>query len=176
VGNIWTEIGTITPDLASPHSVIREMVKGIKEVTDNKVDFRLQKVDFFPEEVRYTTIRGMLTTPLNTSTLFDEKKEISHPEFGYDPRASKVKESIRYRFLLFQTKDTSFEVELFKFKYPLSFYPVTFFIEKSDFPELADQVTPSGLDANNEAELQYIVSAIIRSDSTLKLIRRIMAL
>ena len=176
MSNIWKEMGNIKPDLVSPHDIISEMFKGIKEVTSNKVDFRLQKVDFFPEEVNYTTARGILSAPLNTSLLFDERKEISHPEFGYDPKASKAKQNIRYRFLLFPTKDTSFEVELFKFKYSLSFYPVIFFIEKSDFPELADQVTSSGLSANNEAELQQIAKTIITSNSTLKLVRRIMAL
>jgi len=77
---------------------------------------------------------------------------------------------------LFRAKDGEFQLELFKFKFPLSFYPVTFFIDKNDFPELTDRIASFGLDANDETELNDIVATIIKSDSTLRLLRRLMAL
>ncbi len=51
------------------------------------------------------------------------------PDFGYDPDNSDPKVFLRYRLLLFPTKNEGVEFELVKFKYPLSYFPVTFYCE-----------------------------------------------
>lgn len=177
MSSIWEEVGKIEPDLVSPSDIIKELFKPLREVTKDKVDFKIQKVNFFPEEVTYTTARLSLTPiAVATASIFDEPKKLPHPEFGYDPEISKAKESFRYRLLLFPKKDIDFEVELLKYKFPLDFYPVKFFVEKSDFPELANYTTSSGLIVGNEADLRNVIGMIIKSNSTLNLIRRLMAL
>lgn len=177
MSSIWEEIGNIEPDLMSPSDVIKGLFKPLREVTKDKVDFRLQKVNFFPEEVRYTTPRDSLSLIRVTPTsIFDEPKKLPHPEFGYDPEIAKAKESFRYRLLLFPKNNSDFEVELLKYKFPLDFYPIKFFVERSDFPELADYITSSGLTVGNEADLRNVIAMIIKSNSTLNLIKRLMAL
>ncbi len=110
MSNVWEEIGDIEPDLVIPSDVIRELFKPLKSVTGDKIDFRIQQVTFFPEEVKYTTTASAFSQVLST-TAFEQTKEVPHPTFGYDPAASKAKESFRYRLLLFPTKRMEFEPE-----------------------------------------------------------------
>lgn len=178
--NVWDEIGNIDLDLSSPKYVIEEMFSPIAQRTNGKVNFKVQWVNYFPEEVTYKVTNpdySQLSVINNVAPLklFDGIVN-PHPEFGYDPDDATTKQYFRCRLLLLPQRHTDVEVELFKFKFPLDFYPVRFYIEKSDFPELSNMVTSLGLAATNEAELKDIVNAIIKSDSTLKLIRRIMAL
>ncbi|MCI5148277.1 MAG: hypothetical protein D3916_02585 [Candidatus Electrothrix sp. MAN1_4] len=105
----------------------------------------------------------------------------SHPDFGYDPDKTKERQYFRYRLLLSPVKNENIEFELFKFKFPLlSIYPVQFFIDKENFAGLSNLLNENNknrlIEANNEQELQNIIATIIRSDSTIKLIKRLMAL
>jgi len=82
--------------------------------------------------------------------------------------------------LLAPVTNENIEFELFKFKFPLLFYPVQFFLDKDSFAGLKDFIHDNDENqlvvANNEQELQNIIATIIRSGSTIKLIKRLMAL
>ena len=181
MSNVWEEIGKITPDLANPREIVNDLFKPISNYTKNRVGFRIQQVNFFPEEVEYTTFGEHLTNiSLFAATItnpdIEQPRKKSHPEFGYNPEVAKQMEYFRYRLLLFPVLADSVEIELFKFKFPFSFYPITFLIEKKDFPELSDFTSSSGLLAGDEEKLIMVVETIIKSASTLRLIKRLMVL
>jgi hypothetical protein len=175
MSNPWEEVGVIEPELKSPSELVRELFQPLPEITNSKVAFKIQKVNFFPEEVVYSTVATELSQ-LYASTSFAEKKVLPHPEFGYNPESAKAKESFRFRFLLIPSKVKDFQVELFKFKFPITFYPVQFYIEQTDFPELSSLVQNNGIVASNQDELIYVVGMVIKSQATLNLIKRLMAL
>ena len=152
-----------------------------KEYSNEKVIYKLQEVNFFPEEVtKYSpfivfneAIKGLKEAAI------DPQIEKPHPDFGYDPYKTIEKQYFRYRLLLFPIVNENIEYELFKFKFPLLFYPIQFFIDKESFSELSALIENNEdkpIMANNEEELYTILSAIIKSESTLRLIRRLMAI
>ena len=135
--NVWNELEEFKQELKSPKEVIEEMYNGVVSYTKELIDFKLEKVNYFPEEVKYT--KSSFNVTLGAS-LIDEltPKAEPHPDYGYNPESSKNNELLRYRLLIFPDNYSNFEYELLKFKFPLNFYPVIFYIDKTDFTDLAD--------------------------------------
>ena len=100
-----------------------------------------------------------------------------HPDFGYNPQDEKNKEFFRYRLLLYPASNYEIKYELFKFKYPILFYPVTLYIDKKSFNLLEKDIPEKGnLQAENKKILEDYMAKIIQSESTIELISRLMAL
>ncbi len=173
--NPWDDIDELKPEIENPIKIVKDLFTPIYEKTNEKVIYKLDQVNFFPEEVKYKR------HPAAAGGLYDAVQEESHPDFGYDPNKTHAKEYFRYRLLLSPVKNENIEFELFKFKFPLlSIYPVQYFIDKENFSGLINLINENNknqhIEANNEQELQNIIATIIRSDSTIKLIKRLMAL
>ena len=148
--NPWDDIGELQPEMENPINIVKDLFTPIYEKTNEKVIYKLDRVNFFPEEVRYKrnpdiekSLEVMIGTP---EMLYNPVQEESHPDFGYDPNKTQAKEYFRYRLLLSPVKNENIEFELFKFKFPLlSIYPVQFFIDKKNFGAeftLSEALTP----------------------------------
>ncbi|MCI5116583.1 MAG: hypothetical protein D3913_01185 [Candidatus Electrothrix sp. LOE1_4_5] len=184
--NPWDDIGDLQPEMENPINIVKELFTPIYEKTNEKVIYKLDQVNFFPEEVRYThlsdikkSFAAMTSVGISNTLLDDLVRKEPHPDFGYDPNKTHAKEYFRYRMLLSPVINETIEFELFKFKFSLLFcYPVQFFIDHSRFKGLSGFVdeTSKFVIANTEEDLYVIISTIIRSDSTIKLIKRLMAL
>ncbi len=167
--NPWDDIAELKPEMENPINIVKALFSPLYEKTQEKVIYKLEQVYFFPEEVKMYNIHG---------AAFHAVREKSHPDFGYDPNKTKERQYFRYRLLLSPTANGTVEYELFKFKFPLFFYPVQFFIDHSSFKGISDFVNEKSkfVMANNEQKLQNIIAIIIRAESTIKLIKRLMAL
>ncbi|MCI5219222.1 MAG: hypothetical protein D3914_08535 [Candidatus Electrothrix sp. LOE2] len=165
--NPWDDIADLQPEVENPINIVKTLFSPLYEKTQEKVIYKLEQVYFFPEEVKRSL-------PI---LLAFEMPEPS-PDFGYDPEEAKKRQYFRYRLLLSPTANGTVEYELFKFKFPLFFYPVQFFIDHIIFKGLSGFVDEKSefVMANNEQELYTIISTIIRAESTIKLIKRLMAL
>lgn len=146
MSNPWDDIKDLKPDLKNPKEIVDEMFSPIYPKTGEKVIYKL----------------------INSGVPFPEEvveKNISQ-------------KILRYTLLLFPTSDPNIHYELFKFKYPLFFYPVQFFIDINSFRELEGFVHEdfNQVVALNEQDLFDVISTIIKSETTIKLIRRLMAL
>ncbi len=172
---VWDEIGKITPDLKSPHDLISELFEPIMQYTDNRVGYKLQKVNYFPEEVSVSVIQT-IKIPEFVSAFDQMKSTVDHPEYGYDPGKTINNEEIRYRLLLYPYNKENYEFEIFKFKFPVLFYPVIVYISKDDIPELKVFGEKEYIIAEEENILVEIVNTIIKSKSTIRLLRRIMVI
>lgn len=177
----WDDIADLKPEVENPINIVKNLFSPIYEKTGEKVIYKLQEVNFFPEEViTYEPVPEMIrkvAKDLSENDLL--KTEKAFPDFGYDPYKSKEKQYFRYRLLLSPIANGNIEYELFKFKFPLLFYPVQFFIEKDSFGELSgltDDKNENFILANNKEELYTVISTIIKSESTLRLIRRLMVI
>lgn len=183
--NPWDDIDELQPEMENPVKIVKELFTPIYEKTNEKVIYKLDQVNFFPEEVKYKQIphprKVMKEIVAIAAPSYDYVQKEPHPDFGYDPNRTKARQYFRYRLLLSPVTNETIEFELFKFKFPLLFiYPVQFFIDKENFAGLINLINDNNKDqhieANNEQELQNIIATIIRSDSTIKLIKRLMAL
>ncbi len=120
--NPWNDIADLKPDVENPINIVKNLFSPIYEKTNEKVIYKLQEVYFFPEEVkRYTPLTEA------DKEMLDQIEEIPHPDFGYDPYKTKEKQYFRYRLLLSPIVNDNIEYELFKFKFPLLFYPIKIF-------------------------------------------------
>ena len=166
----WKDIKPKTESLIPPEKVIEKLFSGLGKYSSDKVGFQLNKVDFFPEEVTYSS-----DNPVNL--FWSGKTKNPHPDFGYNPQFEKNLEYFRYRLLLFPASRYEIKYELFKFKYPILFYPVTLYIDKKSF-NLLDEHIPEkfNLEAENVTVLEDYIKLIIRSESTNELISRLKAL
>ena len=100
-----------------------------------------------------------------------------HPDFGYNPQETKSDELFRYRLLLYPVSRIKLNYELFKFKYPILFYPVTLYVEKKSFNKLEKNIPETGwLEAENMSVLSDYITKIIQSESTIELISKLMVL
>ncbi len=174
--NPWKDIADLKPEVENPINIVKNLFSPIYEKTREKVIYKLQEVYFFPEEV---ATYSPLTEAFKGITEIGQIKEKPHPDFGYDPYKTKEKQYFRYRLLLSPIINDNIEYELFKFKFPLLFYPIQFFIDKDSFTglnSLIDDNRNKFISANDEKELYTIISTIIKSESTLRLIKRLMAI
>lgn len=169
--NPWEDISRKTENVISPEKVIEEMFSGLENFSSSKVGYELHKVGFFPEEVTYSP-------SYSTLGLSDLGGKVDpHPDFGYNPQEAKGEQYFRYRVLLFSVSRYEFKYELFKFKYPIFFYPVTLYVEKKSFNLLEEHIPDKGdLEAEDATVLEDYVAKIIKSDATIELISRLMAL
>lgn len=173
--NPWDDIGDLQPEMENPINIVKELFTPIYEKTNEKVIYKLDQVNFFPEEVKNLSA-GI--DAAKSAALCNAIQQTLHPDFGYDPTKTKERQRLRYRLLLSPVKNETIEFELFKFKFSLFFYPVQFFIDYSRSKGLAGFVdeTSKFVIANTEEDLYVIISTIIRSDSTINLIKRLMVL
>lgn len=170
--NPWKDISRKTENIIPPAKVIEKLFSGLSDFSSQKVGFKLNKVDFFPEEVTFPP--SFETIAFGRSL---EPKVDPHPDFGYNPQEEKSEEFFRYRLLLFPTSSYTIKYELFKFKYPILFYPVTLYVEKKSFNLLEKNIPEKGnLEAENINVLEDYITKIIRSESTIELISSLMAL
>lgn len=172
--NPWQGISPKTESVIPPDKVIEEMFSGLSAFSSEKVGVQLNKVNFFPEEVSvYDPMMEVIQFSLGSS----RPKVIPHPDFGYNPQEAKSEEFFRYRLLLCPVSRYDVKYELFKFKYPILFYPVTLYVEKKAFDLLEKDIPENGdLEAQDRTILEDYVTKIIRSESTIELITRLMVL
>lgn len=170
--NPWESISRKPDIIIPPVKVVEKIFSGLSDYSSKRVGFKLNKVNFFPEEVTFTSPTGKLA--------FDPSwipKVKPHPDFGYNPKEEKSKEFFRYRLLLYPKFRSEIKYELFKFKHPILFYPVTLYIERKSFNLLEEHIPEKGnLEAENITVLEDYITKIIRSESTIELISRLMAL
>lgn len=164
--DIWKSIEGIKPDLAPPDKVLHELSAGLKEATNQLIDYKIEKVNFFPEEVKYSI--GEFEND------WRDRKE-PHPDFGYDTNESSDLK-FRFRYLLIVKNNPSIRAEIFKFRFPLNFYPVTFFIPKGHFQELEIYYKGKQILANCENNFNDICINIFQSDDFSNIIKRLSAL
>jgi len=168
----WNGISPRTESMIAPHQVLEDMFSGLEGASSGKVGFELNKVNFFPEEVTFSH-------PALTAVAFDDwrPKSDPHPDFGYNPQEAANAAFFRYRLLLYPVSRPDFRYELFKFKYPILFYPVVLYVEKKSFNLLEKDIPEKGhLEAENAPALKDYITKIIRSESTIELISRLMVL
>jgi len=172
---VWKELEEFEEEEESPKDIIEELYSGIKSYTKDLVDYRIQEVDFFPEEVTYTKPSSM---SFIDPAIFGEitPKEDPHPDFGYNPKSAKNNEYLRYRLLIYPTNNMNFEFELLKFKFTVLLYPVKFYFDKTDIPDLQKFYKNDELYADNKEELIEILKTIIKSEQHQSLLRRIAAI
>lgn len=166
VNNIWKSINGIEPDLMPPDKVLHKLSAGLNEATNQLIDYKIEKVNFFPEEVEYSI--GEFESDWGGS-------RNPHPEFGYDTNES-TELKFRYRYLLLVKNNPSIKAEIFKFRYPLNFYPVTFFIPKGRFGDLEMYFKGKQILANCESNFNDICTSIFQSDDFSNIIKRLSAL
>lgn len=170
--NPWEDISPKHKDINLPVEVIRKAFSGLNEFSLEKIGFDLDKVNFFPEEVTFDSPMGAFV--IEPSWV---PKVNPHPDFGYNPQDEKSREFFRYRLLLYPTSDYEIKYELFKFKYPILFYPVTLYVDSKSFNLLEKHIPEKGnLEAKNSTVLEDYITKIIRSESTIELISSLMAL
>ncbi len=178
--NPWDDVGDLQPEMENPVKIVKDLFTPIYEKTNEKVIYKLDQVYFFPEEVKSLGAGINAATAAKNALLDNIIEKKLHPDFGYDPNKTKERQYFRYRLLLSPVTNETIEFELFKFKFPLLFYPVQFFLDKESFAGLKNVVYEKSnnqiVEADNEQKLQNIIATIIRSDSTIKLIKRLMAL
>jgi hypothetical protein len=175
MASVWDDIGKVEPDLENPRDIIKSIFDPIGKYTDDRVGYDLQEVGYFPEEVVYEP-EGTSAYSIILSGLALTQKEKPHPEYGYDPSKDKNEKEIRYRLLLKSNNGKIFNFELFKFKYPIQFYPVTIYISSIEFPEMKDYIKSGSIIAIDEISLNDIIGIILKSASTQRLIKRIMVI
>ncbi len=170
--NPWESISRKPETIIPPDKVIEKIFSGLSDFSSQKVGFKLDKVNFFPEEVTFPS--SFETIAFGRSL---EPKVDPHPDFGYNPKEAKSEEFFRYRLLLYPASRYKPQYELFKFKYPILFYPVTLYVEKKSFNLLEKHIPEKGyLVAENINVLEDYITKIIQSESTIELISRLMAL
>lgn len=175
MANVWDDIGKIEPDLANPRDIIERIFNPISNYTDDRVGYELQEVGYFPEEVEYEP-EGTSAYSIILSGLTLAQKVKPHPEYGYDPSKDRNEKEIRYRLLLKSSNRNQYLFELFKFKYPIHFYPVTLYISVIEFPEMKEFIKNGSIIATDEKTLNDIIGIILKSSSTQRLIKRIMVI
>jgi len=172
--NPWQGISPRTESVVPPDKVIEAMFSGLHAFSSEKVGVQLNKVNFFPEEV---TVYDPMMEVLQFSLGSSRAKVNPHPDFGYNPQDAASAASFRYRLLLYPVSRPDFKYELFKFKYPILFYPVVLYVEKRSFNLLEQDIPEKGdLEAENATALKDYITKIIRSESTIELITRLMVL
>ncbi len=170
--NPWKDISPKAGNIIPPAKVIADMFSGLSKCSSEKVNFELDEVGFFPEEVTFTIPSGTFVTDPSFGSKMDP-----HPDFGYNPQEAKSEQCFRYRLLLYPVSRYKLKYELFKFKYPILFYPVTLYVGMKNFNLLDEDIPEKGnLEAENINVLEDYITKIIRSDSTIELISRLMAL
>ena len=169
--NPWKDISPKTENLIPPDKVIEKMFLGLRDISSKKVGFMSEKVDFFPEEVTVSS-----SIEVYASADF-APKIYPHPDFGYNPQEAKSQELFRYRLLLYPSSRQTPKCELFKFKYSIRFYPVTLYVGRNSFNLLKEHMPKKDdLKAKNRIVLEDYITKIIRSESTIELISRLMVL
>lgn len=170
----WQGINNLKPDLQPPNKILNQLSDGLHDATGGLVDYEIDKVNFFPEEVTYTT---KTQDPFSSLSQFGTKKvKNPHPEFGYDTSEGKNVE-FRFRYILKVADQPSIKAEIFKFKYPVTFYPVKYFTPKSNFEDLEEFYDKDdNLIAENEDLFKKICLIIFQSDEFTRLIKRFSAM
>lgn len=173
--NPWKDINHGTNEIIPVDKVVKEMFSGLEDYSSGKVGFALEKVDFFPEEVTYTSPSFLASATAFGSEMVSKKDP--HPDFGYNPHEEWSGNFFRYRLLLLPISQYEYRYELFKFKYPILFYPVTLYVEKKNFNLLEKHIPNKGyLKAENITVLKDYITKIIQSESTIELISRLKVL
>lgn len=170
----WNETGNLKPDLSPPEKIVRDISEGLKDFTDGLVDFEIEKVNFFPDEVTHST---QFNNPF-LSQLSNKPQTVKdpHPEFGYNPSEG-TNVTFRFRYILKVVNKPSVKAEIFKFKYPVDFYPVIFFIGKHDFNTLKKYINEGeNLQVEKEDKFKKVCLAIFRSDEFARIVRRLSAI
>jgi len=167
--NIWKNLKA-KGKIKTPIEIVEEIFKPLPNETDNLVGYKIQIVNFFPEEVTYSSDYF----PTTTFIPFQSKKN-PHPEFGYDPQSSASKEKIRFRLLLQPKKNKEISVELFKIKFPILFYPLQIFCDEHTYPEIKNFFENGKLIVRTESELIEKIRFIATSETTFNIIQRLMS-
>lgn len=164
--DIWKNLKDVEPDLEPPNKILNHISEGLEQATDGKINFEIEKVNYFPEEVSYGQSIGIS---------FESHKD-PHPPFGYDTSEG-TDLNFRFRYLLYVSDEPSIKAEIFKFRYPLEFYPVRFFIRKGNFPSL-DSFYDDDEILRGESESKFIdiCQKIFSSNEFKKIIKRLAAL
>jgi hypothetical protein len=179
ITNPWEEIGEIDPPIMQPDKVIGDIFKEISPFTGGKVKHKLQRVNYFPEEVRVNMENAF---SLMSSTIELSKTRITvepHPEFGYDTDKARNKSQFRYRSIFVVEKgEGDIEYEIIKFKYPLMFYPVKIYCDKNDYDRISSDFEKDAkfISINNESDLRETVAKIITSRNFKLLVNRLKSL
>ena len=84
--NPWKDISPKPDTIIPPVKVIEKIFSGLSDFSSKKVGFELKKVNYFPEEVTFTSPMGTFIDPSW------EPKVNPHPDFGYNPGEEKGKE------------------------------------------------------------------------------------
>ncbi|MCB1193979.1 MAG: hypothetical protein KDK90_26320 [Leptospiraceae bacterium] len=165
----WNSI-QLEEELKTPENIVRELFLPLKDKTNDKVTFELHKVNYFPEEVVIRTE--------NIIPSFTTAKEVPHPDFGYEPEISIERQFFRFRLLLLPTSNKEIKYEFFKFKYPLLFYPIHVYLNAFllQFFSEYDVSDNKFIILKHEKDLYSFIYKIIRLDSTIQLIKRLMVL
>lgn len=178
--NPWANIN-ITQNITKPDIIIQNLFEPVNSLTNGKIKHKIEKVNFFPEEVTYSLPELMGDSVFLASmagTLRSKKNP--HPEFGYDPDKARQQIFIRYRSILFiDEPKTYYEYEIFKFKYSTIFYPMTFFLNKGDYnlvDQYFDDKNKTSITINSEKEVNTVCAAIIQSDNFTNLLTHMIAL
>ncbi|MTI89035.1 MAG: hypothetical protein FH748_13845 [Balneolaceae bacterium] len=175
---IWEKADNLKPDLTPPDKIIEELSSGLIDATDGLVNFEIEKVNFFPEEVTYSVeIKDPFLTSAMSQFGGSKKTKNPHPEFGYDTSEGK-NIAFRYRYILKVVEKPSVKAEIFKFKYPVDFYPVRFFIEKNNFNTLKEFIDEEddNLQVENEESFRKVCLAIFQSEEFARIVRRLSAI
>ncbi|PJZ75294.1 hypothetical protein [Leptospira neocaledonica] len=167
---IWKDLKS-RGKIKTPLEIVDNLFKTLPGDVDNLVSYSIQKVNYFPEEVTYTTSSPITSIAMNS---FVARKD-PHPEFGYDPNASASKEHIRFRLLLFPTSNEEITIELFKVKFPILFYPLQIFCDEHTFPEMKKYFDNNKLIATNEKDFTNKILQIVSSETTFSIIQRLMS-
>jgi hypothetical protein len=164
--DIWSNLKNVEPDLEPPNKILNHISDGLDQATGGKINFEIEKVNYFPEEVSYGQPFGLA---------FESRKN-PHPPFGYDTSEG-TDLNFRFRYLLYVTDEPSIKAEIFKFRYPLEFYPVRFFIRKGNFSSLDTFFDDDDiLRGENESKFFEICQKIFSSNEFNRIIKRLAAL
>ncbi len=171
---IWKTIDDLKPDLQPPNKVLENLSEGLYDATSGLVDFKIEEVKYFPEEVTYS-VKAANPAFSALQGLGSKTVKDPHPDFGYDTSEGR-NVAFRYRYILIVADQPSIKAEIFKFKFPVAFYPVKFFIDKDNFRDLEEYYEDEELTTPNEELFKEICLKIFQSQEFVRIIKRFSAI
>ncbi|MCW7503545.1 hypothetical protein [Leptospira paudalimensis] len=169
--NVWKDINK-TGKIKNPIEIVDEIFLPLPKETNDIVIYEIQKVNFFPEEVRFT---DSFNSQLGMATAAFLPKKEPHPEFGYDPTDVSSSGNIRFRLLLRTSKAENISVELFKVRFPILFYPLRIFCDRHTFPMMEKYFDKDVLLARSESEYIERIKEIVTSETTKNIVQALLS-
>lgn len=180
----WDDVPLGPAEDRAPNELIQRWLSGLEDKTQGRVTCRVQKVRLFESE--RPTREELEDLRADAAEDWGAGHELKHfgltgdasQDLGYDPKRDIRRRQLRYRTVLRSPEDPSLEFELFKFAFPLDFFPVRVMVDPAGYPELSEAWSSlhGDIECQTAAELEEVIDTIIHAEATRRTISKMMAL